>query len=67
MVSDISTFASCGNEPMVSIRVPVEFLVEILSSLEDTEYKQELLIKLEFSARRCKALAEALSKYDFTT
>ena len=67
MVSDISTFASCGNEPMVSIRVPVEFLVEILESLDDSEYKQELLTKLEFSARRCKSLAEALSKYDFTT
>lgn len=62
MVSDISTFASCGNEPTVSIRVPIEFLVEILESLDDSEYKQELLNKLEFSARRCKALAEALSK-----
>jgi hypothetical protein len=67
VISDISTFASCGNEPTVSIRVPVEFLVEILESLDDSEYKQELLTKLEFSARRCKVLAEALSKYDFTT
>ena len=66
MVSDISTFADCGSKT-VSVRVPVEFLVEILESLDDSEYKQELLTKLEFSARRCKVLAEALSKYDFTT
>jgi hypothetical protein len=66
MVSDISTFADCGSKT-VSIRIPVEFLVEILVSLPDMEYKQELLTKLEFSARRCKVLAEVLSKYDFTT
>jgi len=65
MISDISTFADCGSKT-VSVRVPVEFLIEILSSLEDSECKQELLTKLEFSARRCKVLAEALSKYDFT-
>ena len=64
MISDISTFADCGSNT-VSIRMPIEFLVEILNSLDDSEYKKELLDRLEFSARRCKSLAEALSKYDF--
>ncbi len=60
MISDISTFADCGSNT-VSIRMPIEFLVEILNSLDDSDYKKELLDKLEFSARRCKSLADALS------
>mgnify|MGYP003548986955 CR=1 FL=1 len=58
-MDNISAFADCSSNT-VSIRIPSEFVVEILNSLEDSEYKQELLKKLEFSARRCKSLAEAL-------
>ena len=58
-MDNISAFADCSSNT-VSIRIPNEFVVEMLNSLEDSEYKQELLKKLEFSARRCKSLAEAL-------
>lgn len=58
-MNNISTFADCGSNT-VSIRIPNEFLVEILNSLDDSEYKQELLKRLEFSARRCKELHEVL-------
>jgi len=58
-MDNISAFADCSSNT-VSIRIPSEFVVEILNSLEDSVYKQELLKKLEFSARRCKSLAEAL-------
>lgn len=57
----ISSFADCGSN-FVSIRVPVEFLVDMIKSVEESEYKSELLRKVEFSARRCKELREILEK-----
>lgn len=60
-VEGISSFADCGSN-FVSIRVPAEFLVDMIKSVEDSEYKSELLRKVEFSARRCKELKEILEK-----
>lgn len=58
-IENISSFADCGND-YVSIRVPVELLVDILKSLPESEGKAELVKKVGFSARRCKSLAEQL-------
>ena len=61
VVEGISSFADCGSN-FVSIRVPAEFLADMIKSVEESEYKSELLRKVEFSARRCKELKEVLEK-----
>lgn len=61
VTGSISSFADCGSNT-VSIRIPNRMLVDILVSLPESDEKEELVRVVQFSARRCKELAEKLKE-----